>query len=151
MAWLVAITTATPASSKPCAWGWVEQPLRKASCSPVWWPRKAARPAASAAPAGPPGAFEQQLVAVGMPAVVEDRHPVAVPCVLEDVEDLLDGGVLAHDDLAQAGVLGRLQRLAQAPRLFGQVAQVARPVVPVVGEGQEDDGFTFVHRICTCF
>ena len=85
-------------------------------------------------------AFEQQPVAVGMPAVMEDRDPIAELRVLEDIEDFLDGGVLAHHDLAQAGALGRRQRLAQAARLLGQVAQVARPVVAVVGEGQEDNG-----------
>ena len=83
-------------------------------------------------------AFEQQPVAVGMPAEVEDRHPVAGLRVLEDVEDLLDGRVLAHDDPAQAGALGRRQRLAQPSRLRGQAAQVAGPVVAVVGE--EDEG-----------
>ena len=61
-------------------------------------------------------AFGQQLVAVGVPAVVEDRHPVADLCVLEEVEEVPHGGVLAHDDLAQAGSSASRRRRASSAR-----------------------------------
>ena len=76
-----------------------------------------------------------------MAAEVEDGDPVAIARILEDVEDVPDRGVLAQHHLAVAALLGRRPAPLHLPRLLRQVAQVARLVVAVVGEGEEDEGF----------
>ena len=86
------------------------------------------------------GRLQQQPVAVGVAAEVEEGDAVPVAGVLEDVEDVAGRGVLAQHQLAVAALLGRGQRPLHLPRLLRQVAQVARPVVAVVGEGEEEDG-----------
>ena len=87
------------------------------------------------------GRLQQQPVAVGVAAEVEEGDAVAVARVLEHVQDVAGRGVLAQHQLAVTAPLGGGQRPLHLPRLFRQVAQVARPVVAVVGEGEEEDGF----------
>ena len=79
--------------------------------------------------------LEQEPVLAGMPAVMEDRHPVAM--LGEDLEDLLETGVGPDDQLAQALALGRLQDALKLPQLLRQVAEIAIPVL-LVGKGKDD-------------
>src|SRR5690606_10600965 len=83
--------------------------------------------------------LEEELVTVGMAAVVKKGDAVAISGFLEDVEHLADRGVRKHDDLAQAGILRTRERGADAPQLLREVTRIASTVVAVVGEGQEEN------------
>ena len=72
-----------------------------------------------------------------MPPIMKNSHPVPVARILKDIDDLINGDIGPLYHFAQAHLLGQIQRLAQAVQLFGQVAQVAGVVDPVVGEGEE--------------
>ena len=81
-----------------------------------------------------------------MSPVMEDGDPVAIPRVLERVEHVGRRRVLPDHDLAEASPLGRLQGVAQPPRLLRKVPQVAAPLAPVIGECQDDHGPGLVVR-----
>jgi hypothetical protein len=72
-----------------------------------------------------------------MAAKVEDRDPVPVSEVLEDVQDLGDCGVGALDDLAEAGLLRREHGLAHPAELVGEVPQIADLVDAIVREREQ--------------
>ena len=57
-----------------------------------------------------------------MAGIMEDRHPPAVP--VEDLDDLVEGGVGADLQLAQLPVLGLLEGLPE-PRASGAAREVA--------------------------
>ena len=81
------------------------------------------------------GGLQQQVVAIGMAAVVEDGDAVAVARILEDVEQRVQGDVLAQHHFAQAGLHGGVEHGVHLARLLGQVAQVAIVVAAIVGKG----------------
>ena len=56
--------------------------------------------------------LQQQLIAVGVTGVVQDRDAVAVSRILEHLEDVVGGAVAAYDDLAQALLCRRVQDFA---------------------------------------
>jgi len=56
--------------------------------------------------------FQQQLITVGVPAVVEDRDPVAILGILEHLEDVTRLAVLPNHHFAQPRLLRRFQHLA---------------------------------------
>jgi hypothetical protein len=85
------------------------------------------------------GRFQQQLIPVGMSAVMEDRDAVAVSRILKHLEDVPRRAVRPHHHLAQPGPFRRLQNLPHPPRFLGQVPQITDGVVAVVGKRQEDD------------
>lgn len=86
--------------------------------------------------------LQQQPVAVGLAAEVKDRDPGVG--VLEDVQDIAGHGVLAQHELTLAARLSGGQRPLHLPRRFRRVARIARPVVAVVGEGEEEDGVVVI-------
>ena len=85
----------------------------------------------------PAQGFQQELVTVGMAAVVENCDAVAV--FLEHIENIFHRGVGPFHHLAESGLAGFLQRLADAVHLDRQVPQVGGVVDPVIGKCQEND------------
>ena len=82
------------------------------------------------------GGLQQQPVAVRVASEVEEGDAVPVAGILEDIQDIGGRGVLAQHQLAVAAPLGWSQRPWHQPSLLRQVAHIVRPVVVVVGEGQ---------------
>ena len=89
-------------------------------------------------------ALEEQLVAVGMAAVVEDGDAPLEFWMLKGRQNIIERGVVAQLELAQALRLGIFQGSAHLPCLFGQVAQVIDAIGGIVGKGQQD------HRLVGC-
>ena len=129
------MTAVTPASSRPAAWARVEQPLRNTSCRLRRWPEERRQPLGVRHGTLRAGRLEEQPVAAGVAAVMEDRHPVAM--LGEDLEDLVERGIGPDDQLAQPFPLGAFEDGLELPQLLRQVAEIAFPLL-LVGEGQQD-------------
>ena len=84
--------------------------------------------------------FQQQLIAIGVAGVAEDRDAVAVAGLLEDREDAVSRGISLDQNLAEPGLLGGLQGIADAVYLLGKASQVVGRIDPVVGVDQQNDG-----------
>ena len=83
-------------------------------------------------------ALKEQLVRVGVAAVVEDGDAALEFWVLEGCQNIIERGVIAQLELAQALGLGIFEGGTYLARLFRQVAQIVDTVGGVIGKGQQD-------------
>ena len=66
---------------------------------------------------------------------MEDHDPIAI--LRERIEDLVERGIVAHDELAEAFPLGAFEDGLEPAQFLREVAEVAFPLL-LVGEGQQD-------------